>query len=193
MMKLHTHIKVGSAGNPGGIFQYGITNFVSDSDEHSLIILPGGNTCVIVNRDDATPSQMDARPKKTDWHDIAVRIFNEGWNPIDDCPWSLTHEREFLYTQGTGREIYHFCPSRTQSAAHPDHVLWYVRNSQGDIVVVDEECTSLEFMSKLGPHWHFWVEIAWAHIPYDPANPPFNSQVWPLTATVQPPTLPIFD
>lgn len=193
MIQLYPHISVslGNATNPDRTFHYGITHYLKDSDEHSVVVLPGGNVSIIVSRDDATPSQMDSRPQKTDWHDIAIRIFNEGWNAWDDRPWTLSPVETYIYTVDGQDQVFFYGHSRTQSKLFPEIRLGYLQNPNGNFVIMDAELLEPEFMAQMGPDWQKWVDYSWAHIEQPTVG--FNSQEWPLGATGHRPSIPLLD
>jgi hypothetical protein len=170
---------------------YARSHFNLVNEDYSVIVLPGGNSAVMVLNRFATPSFMKRRLTKEQWHDKAKWIFNEGWNFEDDCPWSLSPIQTHIFTI-EGKDYYYYSGySRTQSSEFPYHQLGYLQNPSGEIVIVDMSCLDHEFMDHMGPDWQKWIDIAWAYI--ESPSVAFNSREWPLTAETQPPILPIFE
>ncbi len=189
-MKLKRLYIPGLEGKQEGLVLYGPTRQAMTAG-YSVVILAGGNTSVVVPNRYATPSFLRLWTTKEDWILFDQKVYDGGWNTLEDCPWPSSHERTFIFDQDDGRPVFHYGYSRTQSPDFPDKELWYVKGPTGECVIVEKKCTDKMFMLMFGPHWERWYEIAWGIIPYDP-NVPINSREWPLTAQT-PPYVPKFN
>jgi hypothetical protein len=122
------------------------------------------------------------------WESVANKSFTGAWNLVEECLWE--HSPFYVYQLTDGTPI-RYGYTLGQSKQFPDRELWYVVLGVGEkdptsgdfenVFIVDKECTSPEFMEKMGSDPERWRLICW-DAPVGVQKPSYGSQVSRSTA-----------
>jgi hypothetical protein len=92
------------------------------------------------------------------WSEVAKKIFVGQWCVRYEILWKDVP----VYQQSELNIKYGYCHG--QSSKYPDRELWYVALANGSTFVVDKNCTTDEFMKRMGNDIQKWMSICWCHL-----------------------------